>query len=416
MTTGSYSLDAFQPATGGSWVGTKGSVSWSGADEPRSPRVKAVYYEILREEVHPRTGRLTVKVYKVRRPGFTPKRARHAEHAYSKTYQRLEQEWLNLPGAGPFPDFLFASAGAWSAESLLTSNDQIRLVNKLTEQLKGSDFNMSVFLGEGHQTLKLLADTAIRVAKAGHHVRKGDLKGASRSLFEGTSRKPLANHDWKKNPTWSSNATSDAAKNLSSRWLELQYGWLPLLNDAEECAKSLAHYLNFPVTKTYRVQVRRETNKDVTANPNGLTTLTHHQVKSHRRSLVARISEKPTGFATLGLLDPELVAWELVPFSFVADWFIPIGSWLEARASASRLTGTFITSDKRFALAGPIKLNGVQYTSSRYRHMLFDRVISTSLSVPMPEFKPLGKALSVGHLRNALALVTQVFTGAKVRS
>ena len=410
MTTGSYSLDAFQAAGGGSWVGTKGSNSWSGVDEPRLPRVPTSYYYIYRTEYHPRKRRDVVKRYKIRRPGFTPKRARHSEHAFTRTYLRLEQANVTGP-VGTFPDFLYINPGSWAASSLLTANDQIKLVNKLTEKLKGSDFNMSVFLGEGHQTLKLLGDTAIKLAKAGYHAKKLDLLGAARALFEGTTRKPLARHDWTKH-----RPGAPSAKNSSSLWLELQYGWLPLLKDAEACAQSLAHYLNYPTVQTYRVGVRRETNDVLVDNSNPSFKLALHRTKSHRRGLIARISEKPTGWATLGLLDPELVAWELLPFSFVADWFIPIGSWMEARAWASRLTGTFITTDKRTALAGPVLFNGAPRTASRYRNMLFDRVISTTLAVPMPQMKTLGQAASWQHCANAIALVTQVFTGGKVRS
>jgi hypothetical protein len=410
MTAGNYSLDAYQNVAGGSWVGTKGSNSWSGADEPRAPRVPTSYYFIYRTETHPRTGRETVRRYKIRRPGFTPKRARHGEHSFNRSFLRLEQALVSFPW-GVYPEFQWASAGDWTAATLLDGNDQIKLVNKLVEKLKGSDFNMSVFLGEGHQTLKLLGDTAIKLAKAGYHAKKLDLLGAARALFEGTTRKPLARHDWTRR-----RPGAPSAKNASSLWLELQYGWLPLLKDAEACAQSLAHYLNYPCTQTYRVQVRRETNTTVTALPDGTTKVTHLRTKSHRRSLVARISEKPTGWATLGLLDPELVAWELLPFSFVADWFIPIGSWMEARAWASRLTGTFITSNKRYARAGPVLVNGGSRTPSVYRQMLFDRSISTTLAVPMPQMKSLGKVASWQHCANAIALVTQVFTGGKVRS
>ncbi len=404
MTTGSYSLDAFQAAGGGSWVGTKGSNSWSGTDEPRAPRVPTSYYYIYRTEYDPRKRRDVVRRYKIRRPGFTPKRARHGEHAFTRTYLRLEQANVTGP-VGTFPDFLYINPGSWSASSLLTANDQIKLVSKLIEKLKGSDFNMSVFLGEGHQTLKLLGDTAIKLAKAGYHAKKLDLLGAARALFEGTTRKPLARHNWEKLRPGAS-----SAKNASSLWLELQYGWLPLLKDAEACAQSLAHALNYPTVQTYRVGVRRETDDVLVDNSNPAFKLALHRTKSHRRGLIARISEKPTGWATLGLLDPELVAWELLPFSFVADWFIPIGSWMEARAWASRLTGTFITTDKRSALAGPVLFNGAPRTASRYRNMLFDRTISTTLAVPMPQMKSLGKVASWQHCANAIALVTQVFS------
>ena len=35
----------------------------------------------------------------------------------------------------------------------------------------------------------------------------------------------------------------------------------------------------------------------------------------------------------LGLTDPLGIAWELTRLSFVADWFVPIGAWLQARSA-----------------------------------------------------------------------------------
>jgi hypothetical protein len=32
----------------------------------------------------------------------------------------------------------------------------------------------------------------------------------------------------------------------------------------------------------------------------------------------------------LGLINPAVVAWELVPFSFLVDWFIPVGKFLDS--------------------------------------------------------------------------------------
>lgn len=34
--------------------------------------------------------------------------------------------------------------------------------------------------------------------------------------------------------------------------------------------------------------------------------------------------------ASLGLLNPASLAWELVPLSFVVDWIVPVGPFLEA--------------------------------------------------------------------------------------
>jgi hypothetical protein len=287
--------------------------------------------------------------------------------------------------------------------SLLTANDQLRLVNKLKEQLQGSDFNMSVFLGEGHQTLRMIGDTAIKLAHAGHLVRRGDLSQAASVLLAG-SRQPVK-------------ARKSKSGTLASNWLELQYGWLPLLGDVRDGAQALAHQLNVPMRTTYRVKVNKK-RSDVSTYSNG--DVTYVIARDHTRYLTARISEFDSSVpALLGLNDPELVAWELLPFSFVADWIIPIGSYLEARALSSRLTGKFITGDKYSALSGPptSATYGPGPSSVCRRTVEYFRgTPSTSLSVPMPNVKSLAEAASWQHCANGLALLTQVFTGSKVWS
>jgi hypothetical protein len=312
------------------------------------------------------------------------------------------------------------SVPTWAPTSLLDANDQIRLVNKLREKLQGSDFNMSVFLGEGHQTLKLIGDSAIRIAKALHAVRRGDIAGMARSLLEGTNRAPLQpRHKWqafKGNGSAKVFSKTDA-RTVASNWLEIQYGWRPLLEDTVACMEQLSHILNTPAQTSYKVTVRREsrTVRVSQVGYNANQTATAQSVRIHRRSLIARITESPSVVQMSGLLDPELVAWELLPFSFVADWFIPIGSWMEARALAGRLKGTFVTSDIQtgFNFTPRSKYFRDNNLRANYRGVDFTRSISTALKVPMPNFKGLAKAASWQHCANAVALVTGLATGAK---
>jgi len=414
VTVGSYSDNhsTFNSASG-SWLGSKVSKSWSGADRPLAAKVPKETYYIYREVWDPKKRSFVLRKIKIVKAGYRPKRTKSRDpHAYSMTYLRLEQGPVSWPDGRIFPDMWLLSPGSWSnSEGLLDSNDQIKLVSKIVDQLRGSDFNMSVFLGESHQTLSLLADSAIRIRKAVTHCRRLDLFGAARSIFEGTSRKPLPQHDWTKNRPF-----VPSAKNASSLWLELQYGWVPLLKDAEGAAQSLSHALNAPFLKRYRAKVRKEENVNQSRPFLGQGMVgSFLGSKKHERSIIAYIRENPPSLAAqLGLLDPELVAWELLPFSFVADWFIPIGQYMETRAQASRLTGTFITSDKREGAVLNPKISGPSGTfanGTKYRQILFSRSISSSLSVPMPNFKPLSKAASWQHCANAVALVTGLFSG-----
>lgn len=402
-------MDNFQPnPADGSFVGTKGSVSWSGSDAPKVPRPKPTFFDIHREVLI--NGRLVLKRFRIRMPGYTQKRVKRENHPYSKNRLRLDQGTFIHTDGRVFTDLTWLAPGDWTAEVLLDANDQIKLVNKLQGKTQGSDFNMSVFLGESRQTLGLLADSAIRIAKAGHHIKKLDIFGAARALFEGTSRSPLRRHDWRLN-----RPAVASTKNSANLWLELQYGWKPLLNDAEECAKSLAHALNVPFSQTVRASVRKEQNRSLGGYDIGQNTVMGGKAsRYHRRQIIAILSEPNSVVASLGLLDPELVLWELTPFSFVADWFIPIGSWMQARGAASRLTGTFITTDKREAFIREVTATnpayGKQTCSGRGHQLFFDRVISTSIKVPMPVMKPLEKVASWQHCANAIALVVQMFS------
>lgn len=135
-------------------------------------------------------------------------------------------------------------------------------------------------------------------------------------------------------------------------------------------------------------------------------------IKSHQRNYIARIEEAGTIPQLLGLTNPELVAWELVPYSFVADWFIPLGDWMAARALVQRLKGTFIISDKRIGRAlSPTSAYFTAQPRGNYCKVGFSRTVSSTLKVPKPHFKPLGKVASWQHCANAVGLLVSGFAG-----
>jgi hypothetical protein len=300
----------------------------------------------------------------------------------------------------------------WTAANLFNSNDEIRLINKLQDLTSGSDFNLGVALGELGDTLGLIGDTAGRLGLALGSARNGQFGKAADYLLTGTARKPRARHPNFSQKHWSEGKGS--AEALASNWLELQYGWLPLLKDVEAGAQMLAHHLNVPVRQSYRVGIRKEITATRVSQVGFLSSQKAFGsgTKSHRRSIIARLEEAGNIPQLLGLTNPELVLWELVPYSFVADWFIPIGQWMSARALVNRLKGTFITSDKRMGIGySPTS----QYFAFQPRgnrvQVTFNRSVSTTLDVPMPRMKPLGKVASWQHCASAVGLLITKFAG-----
>jgi len=404
MTVGSYEIDHTLHAPPQLFgVGRYEQKSWTGADRPTAQRGPAKRVTIP-TPVRQKDGSL--KFIQVRRPGDRPpKRAIDVPHDYDMNYvHRLEAQVFGSVNQEWYSSNSMLSRGAWSTKDLLGPNDQIKLVNKLRQKLKGSDFNASVMLAEFGETMRMIGDTAIRLAKCLWHLKKGDLVGTSRALFEGASRQPLKRHDWRHMKP--GHAT---AKRASEWWLEVQYGWRPLLDDVQGAAEAVAHAASVPFRQRYSAQVQaRETSVssiDAVGNYGASRTTRFY----HGRRVIAYMSEDESVLAKLGLLDPLSVVWELLPFSFVADWFIPIGQWIEARGVASRLKGTFVTTDYYYSESGPLQaLYGVTSGSEDddlWKNVRVRRRVSGSLDVPLPAFKPLKKALGWEHCANGIALL-----------
>jgi len=249
MTVGHWDYDVRHAAPGG-YVGGKTHKEWDGEDRPSwkdEPYVRPTMREILRDG---EVVRFRAATLPTTRP---PRRARDTDHRYYMYYDKSDGEpisfWVDGEEKTDWSSQWFECAD--SSSFLLDSNDQINLLGKLREKLQGSDFNMSVFLGESHQTVRLIGDTAIKIAKSIHHLRKGDLAGTARALIEGTSRKPHKPYSQMKpfRPT---------LDNMSRHWLEVQYGWRPLLQDVEGAAQAVAHKLSWPAQQTYRMSVKKK--------------------------------------------------------------------------------------------------------------------------------------------------------------
>jgi len=288
-----------------------------------------------------------------------------------------------------------------NAQNILDSNKMIKLIGKLKEKVQGTDFDMSVFLGTGNQTLELITDSARRIFKALVLLRSGNLPGSFRVLVEGTAR------SGRKPPKF----LKAIPRNIGQNWLEMQYGWLPLLSDCKSGAESLAHHMSVPFKQVVRASVESHILQDILTHSFSAGNIFCHYNQYTTASLKVVLSEPPSAMAQLGLSSPENLAWELLPWSFVADWFIPIGDFLAARAYAGKLSGQAILSLKSQFQLGPCHGAPIGDNSARYMQIRVSRDPTFSLDVPPPNFKSLAKVASRQHCANAVALLVTGFSG-----
>lgn len=330
-------------------------------------------------------------------------------------FTRARTTWADYPDemvedeeVGYFPNdnaaFLF-----FPNSSVFTELD-LKARSKLLSGLKNQDFNLGVALGEGRQTANLIANKALQVAKAGRALRKADFRGAAMAL--GVSPKGKA-------------ANRSRHQSVAQNWLELQYGWKPLLSDIYGAAQFLATQNNWLPRSRLQTSASKKLTRVLKAPWISSGSLRDLQSDLYVVKYIVYFSEPPGGnpLTALGLTNPLAVAWELVPFSFVADWFLPLGDYFNNIDATfgnvfvkgcvttfwrGHSTRTYLSGSETYM--GPYGMETHSFESNVALTGEGVQCRRTALTgFPSNHFPQFKNPFSKIHVANALALVAQVF-------
>jgi hypothetical protein len=290
-----------------------------------------------------------------------------------------------------------------SPTAVFSSNEQLKLLSKLSEKAKGHDFNMAVAAAEGSRTVALAEKTLRTLARSYTAVRQRDFPAALRLLgVGGKDVRPVTGHD------------------AASAWLEMQYGWRPLVSDVYEASKAFAALTSSPRKQSVRASISRSQTIQNVNSPYYYNTYS----ESRKRSIRYEATESMTAQRQLGLLDPATVLWEIIPYSFVVDWFLPIGSYLDNLNQIPNLVGRFVTTDIRerkdfrwqwapHGGASDYIIELTKFPSYCDRSSVeVTRTVSYNISVPKPSFNLDGLTKGL-RVYNAVALASAAFKGSK---
>jgi hypothetical protein len=225
-----------------------------------------------------------------------------------------------------------------------TDEAKNKMLRRLSSKLQGVQANLGLMFVERRQTAEMIASTAYRVANAAISLKRGNLKEFATSLNLGVREQTAVSRGWRKV------MDTPVDKRLANHWLEYVFGWLPLLHDirdgAELLAESVATYKE-PKGSVYAVG--RTTASYAYRDPH--SGLGHHYADiDARASITARCKaiyslddEARSVLSKTGISNPASLAWEALPFSFVVDWFLPVGNYLDS-----------LTAFDGFSLAGVV--------------------------------------------------------------
>lgn len=193
------------------------------------------------------------------------------------------------------------------------------------------DSLIAVTLAEAPKTFDLISESVLRLYRAAGAARKG-LKAQVIMQLLGSDKRVAAIPKGQR-----LKAANDI---FLQRWLETRYGWAPLMYDIDGAVHALA--AKQKAANTPRFTARgRATRSDWTvysAQPlpaGGLTepiTMTHRvkHLYDVRAYCVYEVDMNFVSAHAWGITSLPLSMWELVPFSFVVDWLVNVGTWVQA--------------------------------------------------------------------------------------
>lgn len=204
------------------------------------------------------------------------------------------------------------------------------VLSKLSEKWRSTDLNLGMYLSpEGRESVTMMSSSLMKIVNATRHLRRRDFGGFLRNLNEMPRSARRAS------------ARKFNQGDLSGSFLAAHLGWEPLIKDIYTASQGFAEVPD----KSNRITARRlGPQRTVTIDggmsdrpPIGDRRLAVAQKTQVR--LILDVTKPPTFVQRFGMDNPFLIAWELVPLSFVADYFLPIGSVIENMGFISGVYG-----------------------------------------------------------------------------
>lgn len=325
---------------------------------------------------------------------------------------------------------------------------------KLLRSLNSSKTNTLVSLAEAHKTAASVYKNATKIANALLALKKLDFPrftsalGITAKVYQkkefGKKRSKLVHElvgpEWdlmsKSTRRYTSKRVLLQEKHqpkildfMADTWLEYSYGWKPLLGDVYSHAEALATVMvdrdKIAVRSIFATVTLNRTLSEYARGENlwAVSRKTDH-VHSARMGVHYKLGDNSTlsTAAVFGLTNPYIVAWELVPFSFVADWFLPIGTALESITASdglvflkgftggkqSSITTTRVSrNDRVIDSGGYIHSGGGGLIEATARALSFTRFPLNSFPNPtLPKWKD---PRSFAHAASAISLLQSIF-------
>ncbi len=267
----------------------------------------------------------------------------------------------------------------------VTEHDE-KLRRKIHQKLKNQTVHIGNIIAERKQTMDLIQSTVKRIV--------GLIK-LKKNIFKAVA-------SYAKSP-----------KQIANDVLAFKFGVEPLMNDIMSFAKYIDEFSDSP-----QCVVRTNTGRGylpLEINVPGLRFKGHFKMSYTVKFRVDNPAART--LSQFGLINPLEILWEVTPWSFVVDWFYPVGDWISNKTADCGIS--FLTGTRAIQLIGSFDSNGSQlagavgssdegYSSDVFRAFLGEIKVRTVLT-DVPDLPPirLKNPLSWSHGVESVALLVQ---------
>lgn len=213
--------------------------------------------------------------------------------------------------------------------------------------------------------------------------------------------------------------TLKSVKYLGGKWVEWVYGISPMLSTIHGIAEeTLMHNMNETVRVEGRKSLKETLNKREPSNRGGSSSAIVHRGQIFAKTRFSVTLNAPTPFELdrLTSLNPVSIAYELLPWSFVVDWFYDMGSYIRGLETSmlysSQFKSGYVTTVAGFdSTAAGAWISSSSLGSYMESHNACRRFRDFSRELlwdyPVPTAPRLRLDLSSGRMLNAAGLMSQ---------
>lgn len=227
-------------------------------------------------------------------------------------------------GLSPVNTFAATHGPLLSFDNASSPPNEADVISKLAEKWRGTDLNIGLYLSpEGRESAVMALDGLKKLSNAALHLKKGDFGGFVRNL------NTLPRHARRKS------ARKFNQGDLSGSFLAAHLGWEPIIKDVYSASQGI-----LPKDRPHRISATKAgvPSRYYLTNPANAVDFVHEEKLTVK--IMGDITNTPSLTQALGMDNPFYIAWNLVPLSFVADYFLPIGSIIDSMGfiSAARFS------------------------------------------------------------------------------